>query len=410
MAQREGSVFIYLFVATLVLLVILVAVSLLLNADKEDETAKLLKAQADLTEQKGTIRNLTLENSGLKELISGSSEGFSQKIYSDELVKLEEKMSEILGQLANEKGEPYKGVSFKTLVDPYGSFTSLLTELKSLLDDRTFRMQATLENHANLTNTSQEQIEELSAKNSSVQDDLSALETKSEQQDVEQREKIESLTNDLAEIEEDCTQKELDYKQQIAFGENRILQLLGRIKRLNEEKLAIRTIEDIEPDGSVLRVEPQSRTVWIDLGRNQHLHPGLVFRVFQYVGGKKQWKGTIEVSSVSDDYSEGKILSEEDSLNPLAEGDQITSPFYDPKATPVFVFAGDGVGNPNISLSMMKRKLTAYGAKIESEVRIDTDFLVALEKYQTTEAYQAARELGVTILRESDVIEYITSR
>ena len=43
MAQREGSVFVYLFVATLVLVVILVAVSLILNADKEDPALRVME-------------------------------------------------------------------------------------------------------------------------------------------------------------------------------------------------------------------------------------------------------------------------------------------------------------------------------------------------------------------------------
>ena len=91
----------------------------------------------------------------------------------------------------------------------------------------------------------------------------------------------------------------------------------------------------------------------------------------------------------------------------LHRNDLVTSPFYDPKSVPNFVFAGDSMTNQLYSMEDVTNKLKYYGARITTEVKVDTDFLVALEGYETTTEYTKAQELGVTILRESDLIDYI---
>ncbi len=403
MAQREGSVFVYLFVATLVLVVALVAAVLFLNAEKNELILNNKQLTANLAGESDRLLNTTKALNQLQALVSGSSEGWpGNEFFQGKLREAEEQINELRTQLGNTAN-----LTYDSLAAPYKDFADLLRALRNAWDEQTLRAQTAIANHEKLRATTEEQLRARDDENSKLKTDLSALEKRFEDMDTTHRQDNARLTNQLAEQEEECTRKELEYKKQLAFAENRIQQLLNRLQRCEAESRIQKTIEDIEPDGQLLEVEPRSRIVWVNLGRRHHLLPGLTFKVYQDVGGKKHWKGSVEIRRIEDEYSEGRIVEELDPLNPLTTNDYVTSPFYSPDEPPTFVFAGDSVTNRNVSLEAMKKKLSSYGAKIGDAVTINTDFLVALANYENSPEYQTARELGVTILRETDVLEYM---
>ncbi len=403
MAQREGNAVLPLFVAALILIAGLVVVVYILGTAKKQLEDDLAVLQEEKARVEKTSRERFDQLKALRTLVAGSHEGWTtNEFLANKLKEVEEQISELDKQLGTGLNPTYVA-----LIDPYDHFDALLKEMKRALDAQKETAKTALVNYENLRSTTEEQLKELDTKNQELKQQLSELESRYEDNDRSLRQSIEKLTNQIAEKEDECTAMELRYKKEIAFRQNSIQQLQVRLDKLQEELRQQKTIEDIEPDGQILEVESKSRLVWVNLGRRNHLRPGLVFRVFQYVGGKKRWKGSIEIRRVEDRYSEGRILSEEDSLDPIAVNDQVTSPFYDPEEAPVFVFAGDRVSNPAYPLSFIKRRLERFGARIADEVKIDTDFLVALENYEQTPEYTTARELGVTILRESDIIEYL---
>jgi NAD-dependent DNA ligase len=139
-----------------------------------------------------------------------------------------------------------------------------------------------------------------------------------------------------------------------------------------------------------------------------HLSNGLMFRVFQTVkGGKKVYKGRAEVVKVDETNSEVRIVEEVDPLNPIVQGDMVSSPFYDPKANPVFVFAGSELDSKEVTREYVVQKMKNYGAQIRNKVDVNTDFLVALKNFENTPEYKSAREFGVTILREKDLLTFL---
>lgn len=404
MAQREGSVFVYLFVATLVIVVALVAAVLIMKSDKDTVEREKLSAISKQKEIEARLRRETEKLVKLQELVASTSDAFPEddSFFQEKLRELEEQINGVRSELGIKQQ-----VDYTYLIEPYDDFGKLVRALKRGWDADANKAKAALENYEKLQVTTQKQLQELDEKNAALKQQLSDLEKKCQDDSTTLSQRVEELTNTIAEREDEWTRKELEFKKQIAFADNRIQQLLNRVKRCEEEKTKVKTIEDIAPDGQIIEVEPTSHVVWVNLGRKSHLRPGLVFRVYQSVGGKKQWKGSIEIRRVEDEYSEGRIIEELDPLNPLAATDYITSPFFDPQATPTFVFAGDDVVNRSLSLDSIKRKLQSYGARIGDRVTIDTDFLVALKNYEQTPEYQAARELGVTVLRETDLLEYI---
>jgi NAD-dependent DNA ligase len=48
-----------------------------------------------------------------------------------------------------------------------------------------------------------------------------------------------------------------------------------------------------------------------------------------------------------------------------------------------------------------------FGGTISDSVALDTDFVVALKGYEDSAVYDLARDLGVTILREKELLEFI---
>lgn len=402
MAQREGSVFVYLFVAVLVLVIALLASVLILKSDMDGLRTENKRVQGEYEAEQKRYREEVAEHNELKKLVTGDSDAFPDlQLLRDQLSQVETEMNEIRKQFELQDS------TYTALIHPYKDYGEVLKKLKAAFDTQTLQAETALGDLARVRETTQGQLKEVDDAKDKLQTALSELERRFEDNDTQLRQRIEELTNQLAEQEELATRTELRLKKDLAFEGNRVQQLRNRIAQYEEKILVEKTVEDIEPDGQLIDVEPRSRAVWVNLGRRSHLRPGIVFRVFQYVKGRKQWKGSVEIRRVEDEFSEGRIVEELDSLNPISASDQVTSPFYDPKEAPEFVFAGTNVTNTKVTLEYIQKKLQSFGATIGDSVKIETDFLVALENYEATPEYRAARELGVTILRESDLIDYL---
>ncbi|MEM7263327.1 MAG: BRCT domain-containing protein, partial [Planctomycetota bacterium] len=230
---------------------------------------------------------------------------------------------------------------------------------------------------------------------------------------------LESVRNDLTEELTKARQKQSeqadshadevqDLKTDIFLKQNKILQLADRIGFLEREINKEQTFAQVTPDGEILRVADAEGFAWINLGRNHRLRRGLVFDVFQYVkGGRKLRKGKVEVARVEDDYAEVRVLESLDRFNPISAGDKIASPFYEQDATPVFVIAGDKMFNERLSREEVVRRIQRFGGQVEDDVRVETTYLVAIDGYQDSSQYKTARELGVTVLRENELLEFI---
>ena len=61
----------------------------------------------------------------------------------------------------------------------------------------------------------------------------------------------------------------------------------------------------------------------------------------------------------------------------------------------------------DVTRQYVEEKMRTYGAQIRDKVDINTDFLVAMKNFEGTPEYKTARELGVTVIRERDLLEFI---
>jgi hypothetical protein len=85
-------------------------------------------------------------------------------------------------------------------------------------------------------------------------------------------------------------------------------------------------------------------------------------------------KGMVEVSSVQEAMAECTVVDVKDRLDPIARGDKISAPNYDPEMPREFVLTGRFPSG--YSRAMVADRLRALGAKVADKVGPTTDFLV----------------------------------
>ncbi len=405
MAQREGSIYLGLFVASFILFATMVAVVFFLQGDIEKLKQDLSRKDSLWKNEQSTNRKLSDQLEDLRVLIAGEGARDAgnwpgNAFYIDILKTSVDEFNRI-----NKTLDPNAAArSFDFLSQPYSELIDILKALqevgvKTSSEAETYR--ALLADGQKLQ---KETLASLDEKRVSLNQQLVESEAKREDEENACRQNTEELSARVADLEETVEKLEKESQRMVAFKDNTISRLKIRIELLLKEIEKIKTIDDIEPDGRIVDVEGRSKIAWVDLGRRDNLRPGLVFKVFQYVGGKKVWKGSIEISRVDDKLSQVSIIEERNSLNPIAANDQIASPYYDRNDAPVFVFAGD---SSRINLPIIRRKLESLGARVDADVSVETDFLVALDNYEGTTEFLAARELSVTVMRERDLLSYL---
>jgi hypothetical protein len=136
-------------------------------------------------------------------------------------------------------------------------------------------------------------------------------------------------------------------------------------------------------DGHIVSVDIQSNLVFIDIGSDSKVYPGLTFAVYERnapIPTDGTSKGEIEVFDVSKSTATARIITQS-KKNPVAEGDIILNLIWDSKAVNRFVVAGsfdfNGDGVPDADgAAKVAQLIENWGGKVENSITIDTDYLV----------------------------------
>lgn len=143
-------------------------------------------------------------------------------------------------------------------------------------------------------------------------------------------------------------------------------------------------------DGTIVKTSPDG-TISISLGAGQQIVPGMTFEVYDRVAGVPnipatdelalpKGKASIEVLRVGPNTSECRLIR----LSPLsavAEGDIIANLVYDKNVKYNFVIYGnfdlgrDGSAS-QADTTILRRLVTEWGANVQNQVGVSTDFLV----------------------------------
>lgn len=238
---------------------------------------------------------------------------------------------------------------------------------------------------------------------------------------------IDKLTKDLEAQRGDFTKK-IDDQAQVIIG------LEAALKTKDEFiNTSIKQVDFAATyDGQITRINPSTRTAWVNLGTYDNLHKHLSFSVQPQgvpPGSKIKPKGRIEVIQILDNHLAECRIIEDDMQNPLLVGDNIYTPLWEPGQRTRFAFAGridlDGDGSDDID--RVRALVDRAGGQIDAvisetgqgdgELTIETRYLVlgplpaqkeGLEAYNTV--LDKAEKLGVQRVPVSVFLDQIGYR
>ena len=361
----------YVSVVWLVVMIVLVlaaaGVAYMISSDsaKKDETiAALTREKADATTRYESARQKVRDLSkvvGYRDENDPASESNPQQI-NDLIKQLHEQYSK--------DGEV--GVDATTTARVIDALRTRVDDLKRERDEA--RGQATTAEtartslQANLADVTRQKDEAAAMLQKQLQDERD----RNASQEQADKTHIEDLNKRLADAESRAKTEKDDLEKRLGASEGEMRKREARIAELGKKVEFIKQPD--QPDGSVIQVST-ANTCYIDLGTRDLLRRGTRFKVFTYgKGGEMRDKGMIEVTSVNDSMAEATVVDLKDRFDPIARGDKIAAPNYDPKMPREFVLTGRFP--TGYSRAMVKDRLIALGAKVADHVGPNTDFLV----------------------------------
>jgi predicted nuclease with TOPRIM domain len=398
MARGQGGIHFSYLIVVVVICIMTILFAFSQNSTIADLEASAVKLREERDAKENQVRDLSTRYDDLSEVVTGSAaESPDVDLLKGKLDQCGNDLKDVLGMSA--VPTPLG------MDDALGEMTKALTSLKSSLEQQTATAVSATDRSLQHQQEVQEVRNEFQARVDELRNENNDLQTQLERTRADSREEVSRLQNEIQELEEDSSSRLYAVNRDLQITQGLLDKAHQRIKQLEYELKQEQDWGMVDPDGEVLRVEEELGFAWINIGRQDRLRRGLVFQTVG--GGKRVTKGRVEVARVEEDFAEVRILETIDPYNPIAIGDQVTSPFYNKETTPIFVFAGDRPVNNRLSREEMVQKIEAFGGTVEDDVRLETAFVVALAGYAETDEYDEARSLGVTILREQELLEFI---
>lgn len=299
-----------------------------------------------------------------------------QTKYKDILERLPEEM--VLSADANQTG------ALKLLE----IYDSKLKQKQDLADQLTAQLN-NLNNEYNLARQGAMQREEElrtqirteQEKADSVQQSYNQLRELMDKKTAEQVQTLMQQRDEAVEEKNKTRQELLANLSKLSITQNRLEEALSRLDILKP-----RPKEDIaayQPDGHIITVDTSTNIVFIDIGSEDKVYPGLTFSVYDRnapIPADGLSKAEIEVFNVDKNTAIARI-NKSIKKNPIVEGDVIINLIWDSKAANRFVVAGefdfDGDGTiDGDGAAKIKQLIENWGGKVEETVAIDTDFVV----------------------------------
>ncbi len=187
-------------------------------------------------------------------------------------------------------------------------------------------------------------------------------------------------------------------RAQNAERDSRIAQLEERVEELTQQREE--NNKELRPDGQIIQASTNDGFVILNIGQKHHLRKGTRFTVYNRRAGKVVIKGVVEVTRVEEQLATARVLNETDKNDPLLPKDYITNPVYNPDKVIGFAIRGDF---QKYSKDELRRFIEENGGRYDSELSVNTDFLVAGDRAEV--ALDQAVKLGISILSEEQLLE-----
>lgn len=405
-----------------------------------DTQANLQQMQTQLNDAKTALRRKDEQIQRIKELLG--YDGFEQIGLDDP-----NNRNTVLGRLNDDLkkfgGEQARGTVKATLTAMRNTMDNILVQ-NNELQTLTNEQQATIQS---LRNEYQAMVDQHQQARQTAEANLEDRVQQQEELIAERDRKINELEAQRRQLQSELTRTKEAHTQEMEQKTTRINTLLATNRELQSRLDKVQQVSFERPDGKIRVVNPDSRLVWINLGRSDNLPEQLTFSVYTknnrgMARGTRDIKGSIEVTRIlGSDMAEARIL-ENDPYRPITEGDPIYTPLWTSGLQQRFSFVGliDFDNDGRSDRDRLHEIVQSAGAIIDNEVdeqgnlkgdgiSVETKFLVmgkipdpsqvppgdkrqAAEKIQeqASELRRQAREQGVRIINLNRFLEYMGYR
>ena len=402
--QEQSGTMLYTvitFVALFIVAAVLAVIFYLKSEDWRDQYTKVQQETADIATQNqvrniGTIVGQKERNqSRLGQLI-----GYVDQLYEmlvgvqPQETSAEVKMTEIQADYNDILAKLPKGMLLSTDTNEtgifrlIGNYNSKLEQKQELVDQQTSQIDEMNKESELAKKGASQREEELrnqirteQEKADTVQQSYNQLRELMEKKGTEQ-EQLLTKQRDEAVDEKNKAKQDLQVtSSKLSVTQNRLEEALSKL-----DVLKPRPKEDIaayKPDGHIITVDTATNVVFLDIGNDDKVYPGLTFAVYDKNGAiptDGTSKAEIEVFNVDKNTSVARI-NKSSKKNPITEGDIIVNLVWDSKTVNKFVVAGDFDLNGDETIdpdgaAKIKQLIENWGGKVEDVVTIDTDFVV----------------------------------
>lgn len=448
MAKGSGNtVYVVGLIFSILVSLSLVFVSYSLNEDVEAQKRAASDAQQRYDQEVKRVQVLNQELQEIRKLVTGREfdeikyDNYKSALLDPANKKLEEITSaewgvtsaiEDIEDSAIKDGWRKVSESFRAKRDGYTNLNDLFSEVYDMLTvlsqviprlrvERFLAKQEVTgvrEDKAAAEARLQNELAQMREQRNRIQDEAIVRERNFDTLQRQLNEKNENLQAELARLQRDRRLEEARLISQISERDARIDDLTKKERRT--------FAQNSRPDGEVVYADGALGYAWINLGRRHGLRPNTVFQVYQFVkGGRQKMKGVLEVRRVEEDMAQCAVVEDAtlqhpitgeevhvpDPNDPVVKGDLIRTPLFDPHEQKTFVFLGATAKNRFYNREELEQKLQEFGARVDREVTIETDFVILLggeeEDAERQEQINTAARFGVTFMVEGELLEYL---
>lgn len=377
MASRENQ-------SQQILVIVLVIVAFLLagglvwvNSNRKAAVARATSAEDSANRERAAQRELQDEANSYKVWM-----GFDEADASSTIEKTFKEDMESMGETFEESSRFYRTI-LQNIYEENRKLTQSEVEAKEQVKELKLRLTATeAEKNA--------QIDEFKKSMQKLQEDAASQRNKFE-------EDYQRINSEKSEIASQLDEQRKRYDEMVAENASAVKELndkIAKLSRFNEVLKSDR--KEVDPfaqpeDGVVRWVNQRNKTVWINLGEADHLRPQVTFSIYSSDEDdalSAQRKASIEVTRIlAANMAEARITDDE-STNPIMEGDKIYSQVWSPGRQVGFAITGivDMDGDGRSDLERLKSVIALNNGKVDAvpgpngtidgQMTVDTRYLI----------------------------------
>lgn len=365
-------VFVCLTVASLAGTVIMFTQQSTLQANMEDAQKRADNAAATAGKAQQDLRAVATKLNG-----EGTDDG--DKIRKSIELALQPVLGDAQIKKAGVSADSTLVTVLKELYKQYSTNNDVLAKTMAERDDLNKKF-------ADLTAAAEARAKEFASKTDEFQKQYAALETQGaanqqawNQQIEDLKKKLEGSSATAGQQLASERQARQKLEQQLSQKDYRFKEMASKLAKFQPTEGAAASVD--AADGTIIRSVSGEGIVYINLGKQDRVRPGMPFSVYSASKGiSEKEKATIEVANVFDNTAECRVTSGKNT-DPIISGDLIANLVYDKSRQFNFVVAGDFDlnfdGNPDDHAGQkVAAMISKWGGNVLPAVDTQVDFVV----------------------------------